>query len=314
MRLQVPRLVRQADAHERASRALGAVVEGRGESLRLGGCTQGQSRFPHSVEQGVRDGNLDPVAGPHVEDEATLALIAVRAQYQGLGPHLDDVGFPGTLGPVRLMPVLVVHGGRDPPLGLDQVHPRDDARVRGGQRDGTRVDLGRRLTLRDVVRVRKQRPRHVHPPVLVAPLDRIGRVLELALDPFQIGEPRAIDPLVQHAGGDQIPLGLPTRCGHDGRGVGHRFLRLKRQTLDWTFWRAAVFGRGRRPGPCLISANGATCRWRPSNPRTRDPLLRPGRQQIRLPRNGASWSAPHRASGADRSFPGRYPTISPKPQ
>ncbi len=80
-------------------------------------------------------------------------------------------------------------------LGLNQIHPRDQAEAFGGQRQGAGLEalaFVKRVWFGQVAR------RLVDAAVAKAALDGIGALLPFALDPFEIGQPRAVLVLVDN--------------------------------------------------------------------------------------------------------------------
>ena len=203
-------LVRQADADQGAARALGAVHQGLGDAPAGGDEAQAVDGLAGEALEVV--GELDPhplAAGGEVEDTG-LALVAVLGQDHPLDAELHALRVVGPLGDVGAAAALVVHRGDAVTLALDEVELGDEAQAVGGQGDGAGVDLlhlrGLALVLGGLglgLGVGELAAGLVHPAVDVAALDGVAGVVPLPLDPFQVGESRAIGELVDHAGRQQ---------------------------------------------------------------------------------------------------------------
>jgi len=127
---------------------------------------------------------------------ALLADIAVLGEYQSLDAELHAFRIVGPLGDMGPLASLVVDGGDHIAFALDQVHLRDQAQPVGRQGDGAGVIA---LFLLGAARLGQVAGGTVHAAVAVAALHRVSRIRPLGLDPFQIGEPRAVLVLVDHA-------------------------------------------------------------------------------------------------------------------
>ncbi len=133
--------VGQADADQRAARALRAVGQRRRHDPPGGDSPQLPQQFAGAIDQGVVQRDRDPLAGIDVVEDAALAQVAVLPQDQPLGAELDLLRLPGVAGHVGHAAVLVIDGDRDPGLDIDQVHLGDQALDRGREHQRTGMDL-----------------------------------------------------------------------------------------------------------------------------------------------------------------------------
>jgi hypothetical protein len=121
------------------------------------------------------------------------------AQQQPVGAQLDPLWLVGTLGVIWRTPALVVHWDGLVRLSFHEINLRGQAQLARGQRH--RAGLEGAL----VFLARKRAALAVHPPVGTAPLHREGVVRELALDPLQVEQPRAVGELIEHPDRKELP-------------------------------------------------------------------------------------------------------------
>ena len=189
-------LVGQADLDERAARALGAVLE-RGRNRAVGGeAAQALDGSARAGDELFVERNAHPLATADEVQHALDAVVAVLAQQQALRAELHALGLVGAAAHVGPLAALVVDGRHPAAVRLDEVELGDEPQALGRQRHRPRVQPGR---LFDLVRRRQRSAVAVDPPVGVTALHRVGRVGPFALHPLQVGEPRAVDVLVDHA-------------------------------------------------------------------------------------------------------------------
>ena len=165
------RLVRQADAHERAPRALGAVHKRR--RCRRRGCNTPQflDKLKRVRDQHVIKRNSHSLAGLGKVDLSFVAVVAVVSQQQADRAELDLLGHPGR--PVHGRPPTLHLDRHDlaVPL-LDDVGLRDQPEPPRAQLDGLRLTEGR------IVGLSHPTSAGVDGSVDVEPLDRVLAVLE----------------------------------------------------------------------------------------------------------------------------------------
>ena len=191
------RLVRQADANERASRAFGAIDERR-RRVRPRGC------FPELLHQLKRVGNQRivklnccPLATLSKVELAFRTLVPVVLQQQADGAYLDLLGHPrravlGWLASLHL-------NRHDPAVTLlNDVGLSDQTESVGTQLDGS-CFLERRIL--DCAHSAAARIDHA---VDIETLDRVLIVLEPGLHPLQKKEPRTVLELIYHPSRHEI--------------------------------------------------------------------------------------------------------------
>ena len=207
-------LVGQADAGERALGALGTVHQRRGQAGRGGGEPQLRDGGAGAGAQRLVEHDALALARAGVPDCALVHGVARVLQDQRLGADLHALGLAGALGHVRALALLGVDGRDAAVLPLDEIHPGDDAERLGGERHRA----GGEVWLL-VGRVRRRQPAaagidpHVRAPTLLG----VTGVSPFAVHPFQEGEARAVDPLVDHAHRDERSL-HPWQAGRGAPG------------------------------------------------------------------------------------------------
>lgn len=207
-------LVGQADGRQRAAGAFGAVAERGRARARVGHGAHLAEQFACARDERLVQRDGDAAARLGEVDFAVVAGVAVFAQDEALRAHLHALGLVRALGEVRRGAALHVHGHGAPGLLLDEVDPRDEARIGRGHEHGARlvdegvVDFGRR-GLSPVAAGRRARLGEaalfpVHAAMLKPAIDCVHAVGELGFDPFEPAQPRTIGILVQHPRRDQV--------------------------------------------------------------------------------------------------------------
>ena len=215
-------LVRQADLDQRAARTLRTVLERRRDDALGGDAAQPLHRLPRSGDELVVECYPDPLAAADEVEHALVARVAVLPQQEPLHAELHPLGVVRPALDVRALAALVVDRRHLGAIRLDQIHARNQAQALRGQGDRARVQL---LGLVHVGGRRQLPAVAVDPPVRVAALDGIGRLDPLALDPLQVGEPRAVDVLVDHSAPAPAAACRRRRAGPAAREVPERTRR-----------------------------------------------------------------------------------------
>lgn len=128
--------------------------------------------------------------------------LPVVPQEQPLEAELHALRVVGVCLGVGDRAVLVVNRGGTRAVELHQIDARDHAEIRRGERE--RARSGRPLDVGDPGFGDLGRGLGIHPAMREAALDRVEVVVPLALDPLKVGEPRAVDVLVDHAGREEV--------------------------------------------------------------------------------------------------------------
>ncbi len=121
-----------------------------------------------------------------------------------LGPF-RRIGPAGDMGPLA---PLVIHGPDPVAVPFHQIEP-------GRHPQGFRRQIHRPGVDFLLFFVGRRQPAafFIHPPVLDLAVHRIGVVGEFPLDPHHVGQPRTVDELVEHAGGDEGDVLFVIRYG-----------------------------------------------------------------------------------------------------
>jgi hypothetical protein len=191
-------LVGQADPDQRAARALRAVDERRRGLVARRICTQILEGRESLLDEIVVDGDVMAGAGLSEVDFGVVDLIPGLPQQQDLSAELRELGLPERLFLGARTAALVLDRNDGGVARLEEIDLGDQAELLGGEVDrrarGARVflfGLGRRASL------------VVHTTVDERAMSGVGVVLEALVDPLQVREARAVDVLVEDAGGDE---------------------------------------------------------------------------------------------------------------
>ena len=205
-------LVGKADPGQGTPRTLGGVLQWRRAFPSLGRVSQPGNRVERpSPEVGVE---FDPntLTASREPQRALGDIVTGIFEDQRLGADLDALRLVGAVLGMWPLPALEVHRNYATTLALDYVHLGDDAEPLGRHRDGSGLEGPGVFRL--VFTGRRQAARgNVHPGVNTATIFRISGVRPLPVHPLQVGEARAVHPLVHHAHGHQRDF--------RGRRVGH---------------------------------------------------------------------------------------------
>ena len=183
--------------------ALGAVHQGFGDLPCPCHSPDARQQFHRPGDKGVVEGDSHPLAGLDEVEHPLVASVPVGPEQQALDADLDPFRFPGPLGNIGGLAMLVVHWNDHAAPPFQQVDAGDGAQRIVGKRHGTGVNGLARLVV--FVRRNGQRSRRpVHPAVLETALDSIYAVLEFSLHPFQVGQAGAVGVLVEHPRRDQF--------------------------------------------------------------------------------------------------------------
>ena len=188
-------LIGQADADQRAVRALGAVLQRGGDGPAGGDEAQAVDGLLGELAQFVGEWHVDPLAAGGEVQHTALALVAVLGEDHSLDAQLHPLRVIGAVRDVGAVATFVVDRGDGETFALAQVEPGDEAEPAGGEADGAGVDLLQGLAL---VRGRlglgefrgggELAAGFVDPAVEVPALDRVAGVLPLPLHPLQVGQ------------------------------------------------------------------------------------------------------------------------------
>ena len=240
-------LVGQADAGERTARTLGRVLERRWPAASGGGEAQlGDRPLGPVAELGVQD-DADALAALDIPERTLLDPVAGILQDHGLKGDLDALGLVGALVDMRALAALVVDRRDLALLPFDDVHPGDGAEAFGGERDGARYEEWRRVVRLRAGRVWGGEPSRgaVDAGMRAPAVGGVTGLGPLPLDPHQIGEPWAVDPLVDHPRRNQCRLARRGR-----RGQRKLWLSLRhRQSVRVKRPPPSIAVRPRRRGP-----------------------------------------------------------------
>jgi hypothetical protein len=180
-----------------------------------------------------------------------------------LSTHLHALRFPDAFQDVGNPAALVVNGDEGVSFrgGLEDVDDGDESEIRRRQVDGAQPEI---VGSRCVV-VEGGVTRACDAAVLVGAVECVGGMLELAVDPLEVGEPRAVGELVENPGRGEfrkIPAWLRSigRRSDRIRGSGHgESVRAggggRRPVRSEIGWGYHDFRQRSQKNSCALSAN-----------------------------------------------------------